>query len=55
MRQVTKDMIEIYKINNLKYDFMGYTFQKLSELSFHHLIVAKKDSKILGIGEGYLK
>ncbi|MDY4618578.1 MAG: hypothetical protein SO484_01045 [Bacilli bacterium] len=33
---------------------MGYEFVNPNELSFHHLIVARKDSQVLGIGDGYL-
>ena len=54
MKQVTHEMIEIFKINKLKYDFMGYTFKRTNELSFHHLIVPKRECKAQGLGEGYL-
>ena len=43
MNQVTKDMIHIYRLNKLKYDFAGYTFNNNRELSFHHLIIANRD------------
>ena len=43
MREVTRLMINKYALNKLKYDFMGYTFEKTNELSFHHLIIPKKD------------
>lgn len=45
MREVTRLMIKKYALNKLKYDFMGYTFENTRELSFHHLIVPKKDCK----------
>jgi hypothetical protein len=45
MREVTRNMIRIYCLNKLKYDFMGYEFSDNRELSFHHLIIAKKDCK----------
>lgn len=54
MREVTREMIKIYNIKKLRYDFMGYTFRKIEDLSFHHLIVPHKDCKKLGLGEGYL-
>ena len=54
MKQVTYEMIEIFRINKLKYDFMGYTFKRTNELSFHHLIVPKRECKAQGLGEGYL-
>lgn len=55
MREVTKEMIKTYKINKLKIDFMGYTFNRLDELSFHHLIIPKRDCSAMGIGDGYLQ
>jgi len=54
MKELTKDMIQIYNLQIFKYDFMGYTFSKPSELSFHHLIIPKKDSRKEGIGDGYV-
>lgn len=53
MREITKTMIEMYQLKKLKYDFMGYTFNKPDELSFHHLIVPKRDCKKMGLGKGY--
>lgn len=54
MRDVTREMIRGFKINKLGYDMAGYNFNKNNELSFHHLIVAKRDCKKAGLGEGYL-
>lgn len=54
MKQITREMIEVFKLNKLKYDFMGYTFKYKDELSFHHLIVPKRDCKSQGLGDGYL-
>ena len=54
MKQVTHEMIEIVQINKLKYDFMGYTFKRTNELSFHHLVVPKRECKAQGLGDGYL-
>ena len=54
MKAITRDMIHIYNIQKLGYDFMGYTFQKTNELSFHHLVIPKRDCKKQGLGEGYL-
>ena len=36
MREITRQMIEYYKIMKLGYDFMGYPAQKKNTLSFHH-------------------
>lgn len=54
MREVTKLMIQKYALMKLKYDFMGYEFNRPNQLSFHHLIVPHRLSKEKGIGEGYL-
>lgn len=45
MREITRSMIKKYALNKLKYDFMGYDFTDNRELSFHHLIIPKKDCK----------
>jgi len=55
MKTVKSEMIRDYKLKKLGFDFMGYTFNNPDELSFHHLIVPKKDSEAMGIGDGYLK
>ena len=54
MKEVTREMIKLYNIKKLGYDFMGYTFNRPEELSFHHLIVPHRDCKREGVGEGYL-
>lgn len=54
MRDITKEMIKLYNIKTLGYDFMGYTFNRPQELSFHHLIVPHRDCKRQGLGDGYL-
>ena len=53
MREITKLMIDMYAIKKLGYDFMGYTFNKTNELSFHHLIVPKRDCRKQGLGKGF--
>lgn len=53
MREITQEMIKTFKINKLGYDFMGYTFKRKGDLSFHHLIIPKRECKGMGIGEGY--
>lgn len=55
MRKVTREMIKDYDLKKKGYDFMGYTFDTINELSFHHLIVPKRESRKKGIGEGYVK
>lgn len=54
MKPITREMIKQYDIKKTKYDFMGYTFDNTNQLSFHHLIVPKRDCKAEGLGEGYL-
>ena len=54
MREITKEMIKLYNIKKLGYDFMGYTFRNINELSFHHLIVPHRDCERKGLGDGYL-
>lgn len=54
MKEITREMIKLYNIKKLGYDFMGYTFNRPEELSFHHLIVPHRDCKQEGLGEGYL-
>lgn len=54
MKEITMNMINVYKLESLGYDFMGYTFNKTKELSFHHLIIPKRNSQKEGIGDGYV-
>ena len=54
MREITKQMIEYYKIMELGYDFMSYPVLKKNILSFHHTIVPRRNCKAMGLGEGYL-
>ena len=54
MKPITKEMIKIYNLKKLGYDFMGYKIYKPEDLSFHHLVVPKRDCKEHGLGEGYL-
>lgn len=54
MKDITKIMVDDFKMRKLKYDFMGYEFDRLKDLSFHHLIVPKRSCKELGLGDGYL-
>lgn len=56
MRDITKLMIAKYKLLELKYDFMGYDFDKERELSFHHLVIPKRLCVAQRIAEdGYLE
>lgn len=55
MREATKLIIKKYALMKLKYDFMGYPFKNISELSSHHLIIPKRDCARLGLGRGYFE
>ena len=55
MRAITNLMINDFKLKKLGYDFMGFSFKRKEQLSFHHLIVDRKDCKELHIpSEGYV-
>ena len=43
MKQVTKLMINEFKIKQLGFDFMGYELQKGDIYTFHHLIIPKRE------------
>ena len=48
-------MINDFKLKKLKYDFAGYTFDRTNQLSFHHLIIQKRECIRLHIpSEGYI-
>lgn len=56
MKTVTQEMIKEFKIMQLKYDFMGYKVERKNDISFHHLIIPRKSSKIFELpNEGYLR
>ena len=43
MKEVTKLMIDDFKIKELGYDFMGYKLQKGDIYTFHHLIIPNRE------------
>jgi hypothetical protein len=53
MKEVTKLLINNFKIKELGYDFLGFSIQKDSILSFHHLILSKEYCKKKKLGTGY--
>lgn len=53
MKEISKIMYKKYALNRLKYDFMGYKFEREKELSFHHLIIGRQECRNNGIGNGY--
>jgi len=42
MKQITFEMMNMYKLRQLGFDFMGYTFTRPRQLSFHHLIIPRR-------------
>lgn len=44
MKNITVTMINMYKINKLGFDFMGYKFDTKNQLSYHHLIIPKRNN-----------
>ena len=53
MKDEVKLFIKKYALLKLKYDFMGYPFEDIYDLSYHHLIVPKRMCAELGIGREY--
>lgn len=43
MKEVTKLLINDFKIKELGYDFMGYSLQKGDNYTFHHYLIANRD------------
>ena len=52
MKEITREMIKLYQLNKLRFDFMGYTFNRYEELSYHHNIVAKSNGGLETIENG---
>lgn len=53
LKEVTKLMINEFKLKELGHDFMGYSINKNSVLSFHHTIISHSKCLQDGIGHGY--
>lgn len=49
MREITAQMIDLFKIDKIGYEFMGYTFDTYDELTFHHLVVPRRNCEKIGI------
>ena len=54
MKEITKIMVNDFKIMKLGMDFMGYHVNRKQDLSYHHLIIPRRHCKEVGLGEGYL-
>lgn len=53
MREVSKQIIDDYRLRKFKIEFMGFYFNTINDLSFHHYLVARRDCKDKGLGDGY--
>lgn len=54
MKEITKIMVNDFKIMKLGMDFMGYHVNRKQDLSYHHLIIPRRHCKEAWLGEGYL-
>lgn len=52
MKQITKEMIEVFKIKQLGMDMMGYTFKREGDLSYHHLIIPRRNGGPMTFNNG---
>ena len=52
MLTIAKDMIKKYNIQLLGYDFMGYPFNIIDDLSYHHLVIPRCCCHFYGLREG---
>lgn len=43
LKQITQEMIETFRIDKLGFDMMGYTFKRKGDLSYHHLIIPRRN------------
>ena len=54
MREAKRALIEKFELEKLKYDFMGYKYSDVEDLSFHHLIFSNSFCTSEGIEDkGY--
>lgn len=52
IKEVTRFMLNKYKIMELGHDFMGFSVKRPEDISFHHLVVAKRNCAEMGLGNG---
>ena len=53
MVEHAKILLKKYALLRLKMDFMGYQFETVDDLAFHHLIIPRKDSERILRTKGY--
>lgn len=54
MKEVTRVMLELYRLKELGYDFMGYEPNGNGIISYHHLIIPKRHGGKATIQNGAL-
>ena len=52
MKPITREMIKMYQLNKLGFDFMGYKFNRSEQLSYHHNVIAKRNGGLETIRNG---
>ena len=52
MKTITREMIKMYKLNKLGFDFIGYKFNRSEQLSYHHNVIAKRNGGLETIRNG---
>lgn len=52
MKPITREMIKIYQLNKLGFDFIGYKFNRSEQLSYHHNVIAKRNGGLETIRNG---
>ena len=52
MKEITNLMIDMFKLKEIGYDFMGYRFSNERKLSFHHLIIPQKRGGKMEVDNG---
>ena len=54
MKPITREMIKMYQLNKLGFDFMGYKFNRSEQLSYHHNVIAKRNGGLETIRNGVI-
>lgn len=52
MSAIVNQMTKTFNMSKLGYDMMGYKFKTSKELSYHHLLIPRKECKAIGYGNG---
>ena len=52
MKPITREMIKMYQLNKLGFDFIGYKFTRCEQLSYHHNVIAKRNGGLETIRNG---